>query len=532
MKQQPLSSIGQLLEQTLKNIELNDRYLDSVKKGETLRVPHIGNALLQAYEQLRSTSENIEDHLLLQKAILRFYNRKLFLGERTNLEVGQELVIELTQAQYLKNNSVSLSTIDAIEALIKEYIAIFDGLTKNKGAEARENAKKWVLELLSVKTERLINNQFRLLSFAHFAHTYFSGLIDYDRIVDKTDKIKKDDYPQLLYISIQKALLKTDDANARTSLFEAYFSSKDSDNIKQFEQFNKNYDKLAGSKTSQKLSRLVTKNGAPLRILKSRYFDKDSLYDVADLRNTDKTSNGIFAEIENVYANVQKAVNKGVVKSIVFLFITKVIIGLIIEIPYDLLVTGSIIIVPLAINIVFPPVFLAITALTFKLPGLANKRALTRHIETMIYGNTEGYDLSLKYPRSTEKSYFFNTLFVIVFFVALYFVGRLLYDLEFNIVQGVIFMVFLSTASFLGYRLTLHIKEIEHISTNQGVLSLIRDFIYAPFIFIGKRISYKFSQLNIMAQILDTFVDLPLKAFVRLLRQWTTFLSDKKDELL
>jgi hypothetical protein len=84
----------------------------------------------------------------------------------------------------------------------------------------------------------------------------------------------------------------------------------------------------------------------------------------------------------------------------------------------------------------------------------------------------------------------------------------------------------------LGYRLTLQIKELELVNTNQGFLALVRDFLYAPFIFVGKKISYRFGQLNIIAQILDVVIDLPLKTIVRLVRQWMVFLNNKKDELL
>jgi hypothetical protein len=38
--------------------------------------------------------------------------------------------------------------------------------------------------------------------------------------------------------------------------------------------------------------------------------------------------------------------------------------------------------------------------------------------------------------------------------------------------------------------------------------------------------------MNIIAQILDVVIELPLKTVMRLLRQWSTFLNNKKDELL
>jgi len=207
-------------------------------------------------------------------------------------------------------------------------------------------------------------------------------------------------------------------------------------------------------------------------------------------------------------------------------------VGLLIEIPYDIVVTGAIVIVPLAINLLFPAAFIAISAITFRMPGDDNKEALKRYIQSMLYSEQRSSLPLPKYTQNTGGSYLFNVIYIITFVVAFYLIGLLLASFKFNIIQGLIFFVFFSTASFLGYRLTLQIKELELVTTNQGLLSTLRDFFYTPFIFIGKRISYRFGQLNLVAQILDIIIDLPLKTTVRLVRQWNVFLSNKKDELL
>ena len=108
----------------------------------------------------------------------------------------------------------------------------------------------------------------------------------------------------------------------------------------------------------------------------------------------------------------------------------------------------------------------------------------------------------------------------------------ILYRLQFNIVQGAIFFIFMSTASFLAFRLSNQIREIEALQLSQGSLSLLRDIIYMPFIYVGQQISYRYSRVNIIANVLDILIELPLKTILRLARQWTQFLNSKKDELL
>ncbi|MDB5165228.1 MAG: rane protein of unknown function [Candidatus Saccharibacteria bacterium] len=531
MNKSNTTELGDLLKQSTKNISSYDTYLQSTKHEETVHVSNVANVILFAYEQLRNASENIEDHLLLQRAILRFYKRNLsFINKRDQTKLAEELIIELTQAEYLANDTIPVSMIAKLDDLIGEYYQVFWKIRDKHADVSVEKAEKWVLDILSVKSEQLFNNPIRILSFAHFAHAHFTKLIDYKTIILPEESIDASDYPTLLYIGIHKALLKSDDANIRSGLLDLY--SVGSTKTAHFIEFNTKYDQLSALRSAVRLSRFINKNGAPLRILRSAFFEQKNDNLAIDLHNQSQLMNVIEQQIDKEYQAVRKSVNNGVIKSILFLLITKAIIGMLVEIPYDIVVTGSIIIVPLIINLLFPPLFLALTALTFKLPGEPNKKALTKYIMGMVYKESEGRTPTLKYAESTGNTLVFNIIYIAVFLGVFYLVSTRLIALDFNIVQAVIFIIFLSTASFLGYRLTLQIKELELVNTSQGFIALIRDFLYAPFIFVGQKISYRFGQLNIMAQILDVVIDLPLKTIVRLVRQWMVFLNNKKDELL
>ena len=524
------SRLGVLLKKATDTISLHDQRAKSSPKEQTILVPNVANVLLFAYEQLRNASENIEDHLLFQRAILRFYKRNLIFATRKKYsDLGQELVIELTQAEYLQNNTITISQAKALDELIDTYYGSYWEIKRQRPDISPRKAEKWVLEVLSVKSEQIFNNPIRILSFAHFAHAHFSELVGYENIIESDESVDPADYPTLLYIAIHKSLLKSDDANVRSGLLDLH--GLEPSNASQFIEFNTKYDQLAALGSTAKLTRLISKNGAALRIIRSTFFDGHDVYpDV--IANSARTMTAVESQIDTEYKQVRKNLNKGIFKSIVFLLITKAIIGLLVEIPYDIVVMGSIVVLPLVINLLFPPLFIAFTALTFRLPGRANKKALSDYIQHMLYGDAQSYPLTLKYTQPVGRTYLFNTVYFIMFVTAFYLVATRLAALDFNIVQGVIFFIFLSTASFLGYRLTLQIKELEIVNTNQGFIALIRDFLYAPFVFVGKRISYRFSRLNLIAQILDVAIELPLKTMMKLVRQWVIFLNNKKDELL
>ncbi len=524
------TSLGILLKDAIDNIALHDHADKAVKNEQTVHVQNMGNGLLFVYEQLRNVSENIENHLVLQSAIRRFYKRNISFGfNKPPQNLANELIIELTQAEYLENDSTPLSKVTMIEGFIKDYYDTYWTLTKRFRSVKPEVAQKWTLDILTVKTEQVFNNPVRLLSFAALAYSHFSQLVNVADFVVDGEKVDEADHAVVLYIAIHKSLLKSNDANVRSGLFGLYGIAND--DITNLVEFNKKFDAISNLKTTAKVSRIISRNGAPLRVLQATFFKKNSDIHSLNLHNKSHLLGQVEAQITEEYGQVQRTVRSGVIKSIIFLLITKALIGLLIEIPYDVAVIGYIEVLPLVINLAFPPLFIALTALTFKMPSNANKKAIVDYIEAMLYDNG-GDTPQLKFVNKVGRSFIFNAVYAIMFVGVFYLVAQQLISLEFNIVQGLIFFLFLSTASFLGYRLTQQIRELEIVSRNQGFITLIRDFLYAPFIFVGQKISYRFAKMNIIAQLLDIIIELPLKTVLRLLRQWSAFLNSKKDELL
>jgi hypothetical protein len=103
--------------------------------------------------------------------------------------------------------------------------------------------------------------------------------------------------------------------------------------------------------------------------------------------------------------------------------------------------------------------------------------------------------------------------------------------LHFTFVQGIIFFVFLSTASFLGFRLSRLSRDLELVPRPSGSSGALRDFFYLPFIVMGQWISSRYARLNIVARVLDILVELPLKTVLRMMRQWARFLNEKHEEI-
>jgi len=84
------------------------------------------------------------------------------------------------------------------------------------------------------------------------------------------------------------------------------------------------------------------------------------------------------------------------------LLITKSLIGLAVEVPYDILMNGEIKYIPLFINLLTPVVYLAILRLGIKIPSKSNAKALWSYADEMLYSKDVSSNL---YPQVQDKRY-------------------------------------------------------------------------------------------------------------------------------
>jgi len=151
-------------------------------------------------------------------------------------------------------------------------------------------------------------------------------------------------------------------------------------------------------------------------------------------------------------------------------------------------------------------------------------------IEDIIYENDDA--IRLEPPTKSAGNYkILRFVYGILALGILALVAYILLQLQFLWLHIIIFFVFVSTASFLGFRLSRIIRELEIVESDQSGLTLLRDFFYMPFVFLGQWLTKTYSQVNIIGSILDIIIDLPLKTILRLIRQWALFINERKDEL-
>lgn len=515
-----LNSIGQRLATELVRAKQLQKKEDLANaKNEKINVVGAGGALTAAYEQLRNAAENSEEHLLLQNAIKRFY-RQLFVvrDDRVIQDSGNELTVELTLAGYISNDSITKQQVERITTLSTQHYQAYLQL-KHRRSARQETMLGWVIDSLAVEVSMILRPRYEDQAFVDFSYEYLSA------IIPATLMKQADDFGAALYVSIHRALLKSDMAETRVSLLRRYHVSVMQLDV--FIDYNKRIDELIESSKTDDLYHIVDRQGAPLRIIRRMIVDHDDIEQLLTKREV--FLDAFEKQVNHEYLSISKRINHAVVRSVIFLIITKFLIGIAVEVPYDIFANGHILWQPLIINLFFPPVYMVLLRLTNTLPSYANTTALVSRIDNMLYGNQTTL---IKTAIGRKKysmifSLFYGFCCILVFAL----VTWLLLLLKFSFVHIVIFFIFISAASFLGFRLGHLIRELEIIRPHSNGVTTFRDFIYLPFVVAGQWMSDKYSRLNVVTIILDMIIEMPLKTVLRLLRQWNAFIDDRKDNL-
>lgn len=488
--------------------------------GRYINVAGVGKIVSTAYEQLRNAAENAQENLLLRRAVRRFFIRELFLRVKDvdGKQVAEDLVVELTQAGYLKNNTQPIGVTSEIGDIINQHFNNYRRFIANGVPE--KTAQSWSLDLLSLSCEKILLPDELQPLFVQFAYHHYQSTIQ-----KKFFAKAGDSYEASLYVAVHRALIKSDIGAVRYDMQRIYQISDK--NITEYINFHNNIDAIFSSETTNKLMRHINRYGASLRVLYSMMQENQKTGEL--LENEEQFERAYKTQIKKEYRRASKRLNKSLIKSIAFLLITKTLIGVAIEIPYDLLTIGVVLMVPLFVNLLTPVVFLILLRLGIHLPGDVNTTTIQGYAKDMLYGNGD----EILYPFVKEKKYpiGFTIAYAVMFLVVFALVINLLILLKFSFVQGIIFFIFLAAASFLGYRLLRIVTELEIVVDKPNLFITIRDFIFMPFTALGKWMSEKYQRFNFVAMLLDVFIELPLKTVLKLIRQWTGFIDDKKEQI-
>ncbi len=500
---------------------------------EVIEVSSPASSAASAYEKIRNTFDYQEEHLLRRNAILRILKR--YIGDDAPLSSSAlPLLRELVWAKYLPNKTIPVHFADTLSVIIAKYEPL---LVAARGQKVQgEKMYRWLLDVLATEIEQAMTPSHHEEALAAFMYEEIRKRIDWDA----TLHLSPEERDLRLYTAVHRVLLKSNPGILRYRLFTLYYpywsqpgptTAQQQEIVHHLSHIVRTIEADITHPLADRLMRMLRRKAGVFRVL-------------GDVLQQAKSDDALFHDPEKLDKAVTKAVGqrtehfrvrlrRTVIRTVAFLFLTKMLLALILELPYDLLVHGgNVPLYPLFINILFHPLFLAFIALTVSLPEKANVANYTSAVRALSVGVDHPLlHVRVKGSRRNSWSTIFGILYVVLFLAVYGLIGYGLHLMHFHALSIGLFLFFLSLVTFFGIRIRMSERDIVLSDAHSGFLGSAFDILLLPIVKAGSWLSTKVSKINIFIYFFDFIIEAPLKVAIDFIEGWLAFVREKKEEI-
>ena len=516
------------------------------------------------YEKVRNAVDYDEEHLLRKNAIDRILRRQVMIEgvikTSDSHEIAHNLIVELIRGSYLPNNKIPETKIGEVRDLLEKYI-----LLKNQ-VVLKINSELDLKEDIS-KAKELINEKNKLIRWLlSLAASEIEENLGADRIKQvvvnsmfavltknlqlPSDSQYQKDLEIQIYLSICRTYLKLDSAMQDLVLFKYYNSSwLELDNKKKLEaEDQKEIKKIAHNiidlrdvidvqlnhPLSKQLDRITRLYSVYFSIL-STAVEQDPVQVYTDLQSNERHFTSLIRKVcVGKYKRTKKKLWRAALRSIIYIFLTKSLFAIAIEVPAIHWFGEELNMMSLAINIAFPATLLFFIVLLTRTPGKTNTNKIIEGIKEISFvGKERKHPRILRQPIKRRRLVdgVFHLIYTTSFLVSIYFIIWALGKINFNWVSITIFLFFLAFVSFFSILVTKGIKELSVLERKENLLTFFTDIFYMPIIIVGRWLSRNFSRINIFIFIFDFIIEAPFKILMEIGEDWTKYVRERRESM-
>lgn len=503
-------------------------------EGELITVSDTVSAAASVYETIRNSLEYDEEHLLRRNAIRRILKRQL--GESDSFALASVLLRELIWARYLPNKAVPESMIATVGTIVKKYDDLFAASSQTTADGQR--AHDWLLDLLSSEVEYTLAPPIADEAVASFAYAKLKERLSWASAV-----IAEPDRDLQLYIAVHRAVLKSNLATLRFRVFALFHPewTRARAGDETVTRVSGNLAAIVDQVERQilhpgqdALYMLVRRHSIVFHVIRDVAEENPHRFGEMVAKHDTHELDGKLASAAGVrYGRFRRRLRNSVIRAVGFLFITKMLLALLIEAPYERLVIKTTDIRPLIVNILFHPLLLGIIGMSARLPESANTDAAIREAHAFLgLGDDVGFTFKMRRPWSRGAlGAVFNALYAVMFLFTIGVIASILKSFHFNWMSIVFFIFFLSLVTFFGLKIRNSRRELMVIESRSGFLGTIGDILFLPMIRAGRWVSLRAPRINVFLFFFDFIVEAPFKAAINLVEGWLAFLREKKEEI-
>ncbi len=479
------------------------------------------------YEKFRTAMDYREDEVILRSTIERILKRRLILNG-SGKKVAAPLIRELVWARYFPDSSIPESQVTKVAEAIDLYLQL-----EHKINTAHHLGKgvinEWILHLLSSEIEHILKPNDPKDVMSNYIFRIFKDLVN---ISDDTEEVRD----LQVFIAVRRAYANDDLAFLRYHLFIQYFGSLTEETVDKvaanFAHAYKQIEEQFKYPAKDKIYSFIKNQTIPFLILDD-VLRKHRGKNISIVSDENLLSTEVLSACNTRYKAIAGKVRRAIVRSVIFIFVTKAIFALFVEGAFERFLYGRTYWSSIAINILTPPILMIIVGFLIKSPNRENSYRILRKINTILYDDPPQLGNSLvvkKKPNKIDPLLWFVFSLLWIATAALSFGAVILILSKFRVnpfSQGV-FIFFLAIVSFVSYRInrTAHMFIMKDKKENLG--SLFFDFFFMPLIQIGRRLTLSISQINIFLFIFDFIIETPFKGVFAYIEQWFSFLRSQR----
>ncbi len=505
-----LNSTTQILINDLKNAEL----FGQKKSSETVKTTTTASSLASLYEKARNAVEFRDEHLVRTAAIERILKRRLFLNQASE-KIARSLIKELSWARYFINNPIEASKTPQLTLIINKY--------RNAIKDLGQNYFETLMGVCSCEIEELLTFNPVNQILINYVSSSIMQRVDFGETDPQTKSIQ-------VYIAVERTFAKNSENLITYKLLKVLLPKWT--NSKLLLNALKKISILLNYPQKDLLKIKIARNIPPFNLLKEIILTSENFS--SEVKNGDNFRKLATDVLENKYSETKDKVIRASKRSIIYIFLTKMILAILIEIPFEI-IFSRINYAVLSVNILFPPALMFLFNSSVKLPDSKNTENMIEKVEGYLYSDEKNIVpevVEIKKQNNKSDKIF---LYFFIFTSSLIVLGILwlLNLLGFSLISQIIFLFFLSVVSFFAFR----VREISadfklKDSYGESFLETLLDYIFLPIIKVGQFLSTQISKLNILSFIFDFIIEAPLKTFLEILEDWLHFVRIKKEEVL
>ncbi len=524
-----------------------------------IRVSSVISRMSFFYEKIRNAVDYKEEYLLRKEAIERILRRQILIEgtitDNDHEKISQHLLAELIRGGYLPNNYLPTSLIDEVAGIIKKYLVIKDIAVAQLGQQAgstslikkdlvkfkeelsqRNELVAWLLAVAASEIESRLGNDQALSQAINNLYQY---LLDNIELVNHLELSA--DLPIQIYLSVNRNFAKLDNDMLAFILFKYYLADWQKMEASRWPAVAKKINEIRRAINQQLQHPLA----APLDKLTRRYAVCTSV--LLDVLRSDPV--GIYASIktdpkafprqikkvcEKNYAKAKNLLWRAAVRSIIYIFLTKTVLVIALEIPANKIFGAPVSWGALLINAIFPAALLFFSVLITKLPNESNTDKIISLVNELSFEeNRRQAPITVRLPQKKAGilTKIFNIIYALTFLVTFSAIVWALYILHFTLISIVIFLFFLVFVSFFIIRIKRVTNELKITEDKERLWLILFDIFTLPVMAVGKWLSEKFDKVNVFVFLLDFIIETPFKFFVDMAEDWTNYVKERKSQI-